>query len=237
MYSVTHLYKFVDISNFHKRNAKCSNINSSIYRLRKEARDDDSRCFLMRSRENHLRRENEKSVNAGDMSHLYLDIHMRADRDKTRRDETRDERRDESYSAALTAQPRRESCQFRSDPRVRVPETAGLALVSTHPSAGLSLDYSRGASLNEFSRLYFFFFPRTRHVRTVLSVYQSGVTEPFTVLTRVSNFRYPRRTCLILCRPMMAAASSITDTRDNECNSLKIDPGANICLVNTTTAL
>lgn len=73
-----------------------------------------------------------------------------------------DERRGgsgESYSAGLTALPRRESCQFRSDPRVRVPETAGLAFVSTHPS-GLSarLDYSRslgGISSDKFSRFCF----------------------------------------------------------------------------------
>lgn len=76
----------------------------------------------------------------------------------TRRGETREEeaKGGESYSAGLTAQPRRESCQFRSDPRVRVPETAGLALVSTHPS-GLSLDYSRGFWSDEFSRLFFLF--------------------------------------------------------------------------------
>lgn len=57
----------------------------------------------------------------------------------------------ESYSAGLTAQPRRESCQFRSDPRVRVPETAGLAPVSTRPSGPrerelVSRPQSRGSS-------------------------------------------------------------------------------------------
>lgn len=91
---------------------------------------------------------------------MYTDRERGITRGK-RRDEMR---RGESYSAGLTAQPRRESCQFRSDPRVRVPETAGLALVSTHPS-GLSarLDYGRslgGISSDEFSR--FFFLPRTR---------------------------------------------------------------------------
>lgn len=58
----------------------------------------------------------------------YTARETRDERRETRRDETR---RGESYSAGLTAQARRESCQFRSDPRVRVPETAGLALVST----------------------------------------------------------------------------------------------------------
>lgn len=83
--------------------------------------------------------------------------------------ETRDETRSESYSAGLTAQARRESCQFRSDPRVRVPETAGR--LDAHPS-GLDarLDYGRtlgGISSDEFSR----FFSSANAMRTtVLSV-------------------------------------------------------------------
>lgn len=79
--------------------------------------------------------------------------------DEARRGEMRRGGGGESYSAGLTAQPRRESCQFRSDPRVRVPETAGLALVSTHPS-GLSsssrlpaANGSAGISSDEFLTL------------------------------------------------------------------------------------
>lgn len=52
------------------------------------------------------------------------------------------------------------------------------------------------------------------HERGVLSI--QSVTGPFTVLTHVSNFRYPRRTCLMLCG-LMTAASFITENNNNEC--------------------
>lgn len=105
------------------------------------------------------------------------------------RRETRDERRrGESYSAGLTAQARRESCQFRSDPRVRVPETAGLALVSTRIPPLWVLISITTAVWKEFrTNSHAFFLPRRRRDKFVLSACQSGA---FRHYRTHSNFRY-----------------------------------------------
>lgn len=139
-----------------------------------------------------------------DTSHPHgLDLRTRTVSAGIARREARDEtRRGESYSAGLTARARRESCQFRSDPRVRVPETAGLALVSTRIPPARVLISITAAVWEEFRRAnsHAFFSP-AKATRTVLSATrQSGSSA---VATYVSNFRYPRLANSTLCALMM----------------------------------
>jgi len=192
------MYNIYYLINVHLFNTWLVEMKWSLRVNRKRKRDDnESRCSLMRSRENPLRRVSEHDVNAAIRCTHTASIYGARDRETRgeRRDETR---RGESYSAGLTAQARRESCQFRSDPRVRVPETAGLALVSTRISRlSARLDYGHslgGISSDGFSR----FFssanatrPFYQRAKTDLPFVRSPfVADPFTV-TRVSNFRYP----------------------------------------------